>query len=143
MCIRDSYGGIRMCYKHSALKRVLTMGVGSPAYMAREVNSTTQYSENADVWSIGCIMYVCGMLQLYVPGASLQINDWSAEASFLLKRMLHELPDERIGCGDIVEDPWPVSYTHLRAHETVLDLVCRLLLEKKKQTHYINIHIYM
>ena len=25
-----------------------------------------------------------------------------------------------------------VSYTHLRAHETVLDLVCRLLLEKKK-----------
>ena len=27
---------------------------------------------------------------------------------------------------------FPVSYTHLRAHETVLDLVCRLLLEKKK-----------
>src|SRR5664280_2549848 len=25
---------------------------------------------------------------------------------------------------------WAVSYTHLRAHETVLDLVCRLLLEK-------------
>ena len=27
-----------------------------------------------------------------------------------------------------------VSYTHLRAHETVLDLVCRLLLEKKHIT---------
>ena len=27
-----------------------------------------------------------------------------------------------------------VSYTHLRAHETVLDLVCRLLLEKKLAT---------
>src|SRR5450756_1825784 len=27
----------------------------------------------------------------------------------------------------------PVSYTHLRAHETRHDLVCRLLLEKKKQ----------
>ena len=26
----------------------------------------------------------------------------------------------------------PVSYTHLRAHETVLDIVCRLLLEKQK-----------
>ena len=26
----------------------------------------------------------------------------------------------------------PVSYPHLRAHETVLVLVCRLLLEKKK-----------
>ena len=36
-----------------------------------------------------------------------------------------------------------VSYTHLRAHETVLDLVCRLLLEKntkKKsgETHYMG-----
>ena len=28
--------------------------------------------------------------------------------------------------------PSPVSYTHLRAHETSLHLVCRLLLEKKK-----------
>src|SRR5450759_713770 len=27
--------------------------------------------------------------------------------------------------------PAPVSYTHLRAHETRHDLVCRLLLEKK------------
>eukprot|EP00658_Telonema_sp_P-2_P046236 TRINITY_DN34350_c0_g1_i1.p1 TRINITY_DN34350_c0_g1~~TRINITY_DN34350_c0_g1_i1.p1 ORF type:complete len:124 (+),score=20.54 TRINITY_DN34350_c0_g1_i1:110-481(+) len=29
--------------------------------------------------------------------------------------------------------PVPVSYTHLRAHETPEHLVCRLLLEKKKQ----------
>ena len=29
--------------------------------------------------------------------------------------------------------PKPVSYTHLRAHETRHDLVCRLLLEKKKE----------
>src|SRR5665811_2554513 len=33
------------------------------------------------------------------------------------------------------KDGRPVSYTHLRAHETVLDLVCRLLLEKKKKTN--------
>ena len=36
-----------------------------------------------------------------------------------------------LGFGNL----WPVSYTHLRAHETVLDLVCRLLLEKKKRDH--------
>src|SRR5674536_366774 len=30
------------------------------------------------------------------------------------------------------KDPTPVSYTHLRAHETPEHLVCRLLLEKKK-----------
>src|SRR5664279_6208382 len=29
--------------------------------------------------------------------------------------------------------PCPVSYTHLRAHETDSYLVCRLLLEKKKK----------
>ena len=34
----------------------------------------------------------------------------------------------------------PVSYTHLRAHETVLDLVCRLLLEKKKDTKMQHSH---
>ena len=28
--------------------------------------------------------------------------------------------------------PAPVSYTHLRAHETKANLVCRLLLDKKK-----------
>ena len=41
---------------------------------------------------------------------------------------------------DKTDDTWttytsangPVSYTHLRAHETVLELVCRLLLENKK-----------
>ena len=35
--------------------------------------------------------------------------------------------DGKVGIGTT-----SVSYTHLRAHETVLDLVCRLLLEKKK-----------
>ena len=33
--------------------------------------------------------------------------------------------------GDLLH--MAVSYTHLRAHETVLDLVCRLLLEKKNK----------
>ena len=36
------------------------------------------------------------------------------------------------GGGEGHDPRVPVSYTHLRAHETVLDLVCRLLLEKKK-----------
>src|SRR5665811_418130 len=37
------------------------------------------------------------------------------------------------GVNSWTREPVPVSYTHLRAHETVLDLVCRLLLEKKKK----------
>eukprot|EP00831_Metopus_contortus_P014699 TRINITY_DN16094_c0_g1_i3.p1 TRINITY_DN16094_c0_g1~~TRINITY_DN16094_c0_g1_i3.p1 ORF type:complete len:262 (-),score=27.37 TRINITY_DN16094_c0_g1_i3:29-814(-) len=35
-------------------------------------------------------------------------------------------------------DPESVSYTHLRAHETSLHLVCRLLLEKKKKNSTIT-----
>ena len=34
----------------------------------------------------------------------------------------------------LVSNDVPVSYTHLRAHETVLDLVCRLLLYKTKHS---------
>ena len=47
---------------------------------------------------------------------------------------LYNLP---AGSEDL-QTPHTVSYTHLRAHETVLDLVCRLLLEKKKP--HIDIH---
>src|SRR5665811_2316997 len=53
----------------------------------------------------------------------------------------HRLGRAQRGVDGAVEDLWTspaqvnghlaVSYTHLRAHETVLDLVCRLLLEKK------------
>ena len=41
--------------------------------------------------------------------------------------------DNAYGDGDILtaRDNGPVSYTHLRAHETDSYLVCRLLLEKK------------
>ena len=46
------------------------------------------------------------------------LQEQPGEASFLAA-----LPNQR---GS------PVSYTHLRAHDTVLDLVCRLLLAKKK-----------
>ena len=55
-----------------------------------------------------------------------------------LKNITFELknPDARpeIICedGDIQIS---VSYTHLRAHETGRNLVCRLLLEKKKKTN--------
>ena len=35
-----------------------------------------------------------------------------------------------------IESVYSVSYTHLRAHETREDLVCRLLLEKKKEQSF-------
>ena len=44
-----------------------------------------------------------------------------------------ELKRQRGGRTSDHQSEWPVSYTHLRAHETRHDLVCRLLLEKKKK----------
>src|SRR5450756_3213939 len=43
-------------------------------------------------------------------------------------RFCSSVPKSQIGVV-----PRAVSYTHLRAHETRHDLVCRLLLEKKKK----------
>src|SRR5665811_2242170 len=60
-------------------------------------------------------------------------DEFKLPASHLVNSLLYEfqpqLFDRIRGRGD---DIIAVSYTHLRAHETVLDLVCRLLLEKKK-----------
>ena len=47
-----------------------------------------------------------------------------------------DLISHQAALGSVPRSIRAVSYTHLRAHETVLDLVCRLLLEKKKQTVY-------
>ena len=59
------------------------------------------------------------------------------------KRVLHylEKPTKRVKKRVSVQqeekqDTGPVSYTHHRAHETVLDLVCRLLLDKKKYAEH-------
>ena len=70
----------------------------------------------------------------------------SSAASDVYKRQTHDpegreehkekggraLASEEIGSFGAKRGRGTVSYTHLRAHETVLDLVCRLLLEKKK-----------
>ena len=73
--------------------------------------------------------------------------DRSSAASDVYKRQGGELPDdlaELLRTADVTTITErtkvvarsmfeAVSYTHLRAHETVLDLVCRLLLEKKQK----------
>ena len=60
----------------------------------------------------------------------------SVESCLAELHLLGYLKAVRIGRvlpqGEALE---PVSYTHLRAHETVLDLVCRLLLAKKTNTN--------
>eukprot|EP00831_Metopus_contortus_P012398 TRINITY_DN14994_c0_g1_i1.p1 TRINITY_DN14994_c0_g1~~TRINITY_DN14994_c0_g1_i1.p1 ORF type:complete len:173 (-),score=39.11 TRINITY_DN14994_c0_g1_i1:31-549(-) len=58
----------------------------------------------------------------------------------LKHRLLCETPPDRLVSAMRDTPCTPVSYTHLRAHETSLHLVCRLLLEKKKNTK-LNVRI--
>ena len=77
-----------------------------------------------------------GLLRTVVATA---INEWGVAvdnplSSFHIKRE----PDQRLRRVSEEElqqllHTESVSYTHLRAHETKANLVCRLLLEKKKK----------
>ena len=58
-------------------------------------------------------------------------SNFSSAALDLTVERLRERVDS-LGVDPLA--PAPVSYTHLRAHETVLELVCRLLLEKTKHS---------
>src|SRR5664280_2880385 len=65
--------------------------------------------------------HTCRSKAASAPGASTLRYQHGTDRTF---RLMPCLPSPPRG---------PVSYTHLRAHETVLDLVCRLLLEKTKK----------
>ena len=58
----------------------------------------------------------------------------NAKAYETLKQSYHKTVQSLVSVVEAKDQYTAVSYTHLRAHETVLDLVCRLLLEKKKTT---------
>jgi len=72
-------------------------------------------------WCKPCVEEMPSMIQLALDMAKEQGVD-----------LEHQLPETNARFV-ILAVSWDeaVSYTHLRAHETVLDLVCRLLLEKK------------
>ena len=71
-----------------------------------------------------------------VPGIN-RVPNISLEESIKMEmeamRLVMQVPGVKSAVSGVGRGESPVSYTHLRAHETVLDLVCRLLLEKKKK----------
>eukprot|EP00831_Metopus_contortus_P026292 TRINITY_DN22418_c0_g1_i3.p3 TRINITY_DN22418_c0_g1~~TRINITY_DN22418_c0_g1_i3.p3 ORF type:complete len:109 (+),score=33.01 TRINITY_DN22418_c0_g1_i3:146-472(+) len=77
--------------------------LGTPYYMAPELHSSDYYTYRVDIWAFGVTLF-------YLAFGSFPFQTVKNESSIKA-----------------------VSYTHLRAHETSLHLVCRLLLEKKKK----------
>src|SRR5665811_2558147 len=109
MCIRDS----------SRLGVAFTVGAASSVYISNV--SLSASPTNGSVMTL--------KVTISNPTASgftgtMDANVWDSASG-------HALTPQNISIA-ANGSTTPVSYTHLRAHETVLDLVCRLLLEKKK-----------
>ena len=66
--------------------------------------------------------------QVILSGAGVVLADAIEDCKNIAEKL-----DAPVACGY-----QPVSYTHLRAHETKANLVCRLLLEKKKKKKTLN-----
>ena len=83
-------------------------------YERLDIGPTAAAFEIRHAYNAACQMYTSGSLVSY---------------SFFSQK-------EREEILLLIEEAYqtPVSYTHLRAHETPEHLVCRLLLEKKKKT---------
>ena len=80
------------------------------------------------------ISFVTFLLTYLSPGDPVR-NMFSATGVMPTEELVQQTRDE-MGLNDPFFTQyfrWPVSYTHLRAHETDSYLVCRLLLEKKKE----------
>ena len=102
-----------------------------------------------------CAVGVCFFFFLMIRRPPRSTLDRSSAASDVYKRQHHDAASSSSLPGKYQPYPWrarshrrsraaalwmgSVSYTHLRAHETVLDLVCRLLLEKKNTTQTLDI----
>ena len=80
-------------------------------------------------YTIASMIHVSGPLAMVVAGLfignKVHINDNKSKLQMSLNEFWEIL-------DDVFNGILSVSYTHLRAHETSLHLVCRLLLEKKK-----------
>ena len=101
-------------------KKVIPSGVNSPVRYFDPYPFFTKKANGAYIWDEDNTRY---------------IDFCNAYGALLLGHRRKEILDsvtKQLSKGTLYCTPTAVSYTHLRAHETVLDLVCRLLLEKKK-----------
>lgn len=88
---------------------------GTPYYASPEVWKEVEYTEKADIWSLGCLLYE--MAALYPPfqaenvsdlskkiirGVYTNINEvYSNDLRQLISRLLQVVPEERPSCGFI------------------------------------------
>ena len=127
----------RLSEKYPVTAHGLSLSIGSPEELdwnfLKQVKSFLQ-DYNVSVYSEHLSYSKCNNAHLY----DLLPIPFRYDAVKHIVERIKQVQDflERKITMEIVSyyTPVAVSYTHLRAHETVLDIVCRLLLEKKKHT---------
>ena len=111
-----------------------------PQYHGDGALKITAYGDKlvGDICELNDLNHYIGMARLgepRVPCGSAELGLGENTVGRIADEMILWLPSAIISAGVVLLamlTSRPVSYTHLRAHETVLDLVCRLLLEKKQ-----------
>ena len=106
---------------------------GVPLISANQVSNVSKILEKR-VKEKESVMHICPnpeSVKLSSDGTSFEVNGNNFNTSLIGK---HQAQNATLAIATInlFNSDIPVSYTHLRAHETLMNLVCRLLLEKKK-----------
>jgi len=146
---KDELGNYRLklcdfTFAKSLAKSEMTNTVcGSPLYMAPEVLNAQPYTEQADLWSVGVIMFQILFDQYpYTADSSVQLaqiiakNDLefptksviSPHAMDLLKRLLEKDPFKRISWDDFFHHP----FLNMAAHKSALDEIIHKLRDPKE-----------
>ena len=104
---------------------VMRTSCGSPAYAAPEVILQSQYTESADIWSAGILLYLMStgrfpfnnssipMLLNYIVNLPIEIpKTVSPELQDLIARILQKDPNKRITLEQIISHPWFVNHDY-------------------------------
>ena len=120
MCIRDRGGGSVICGTHY-IHQTRKLGSNSNTNQIPVVIFSWQFSKTCFIYKIFRIFIVVIMKYILIYMPSLRLNSFTWPNDEFAEKLA------RMGSS-------AVSYTHLRAHETSLHLVCRLLLEKSRHS---------
>src|SRR5665254_20733 len=133
MCIRDSG---EIAYKNAIdLEQVAKRDPGNYQYLLSLIHISEPTRLLSNSYAVFCF------LKKRQPTRSKRVRSSAASDVYKRQRRDRVQKCDRLGAGRQTRPgqlPVPaVSYTHLRAHETTEQLVCRLLLFKKTATNEI------
>ncbi|XP_045112192.1 serine/threonine-protein kinase fused-like [Portunus trituberculatus] len=98
---------------------VLTSVKGTPLYMAPELIEEKPYDHNADLWSLGCILYellvgkppfcttsIVQLIKMVRTEPVIWTGGWSKDCSTFLHGLLEKDPSKRLTWPGLLEHPW-------------------------------------